>query len=139
MNDCTLVAEAGPENRIVGVATYYRLDGDRAEVALAVTDACQGRGLGTILLGHLAEIAGSNGIRKFVAWFLPENDRMIQAFLRSWGFQWRFEQKSLEQIGCWSLTHASALHMRNRHSPSGRGHDPGGERPKRALTRTQVS
>ncbi|GBD20185.1 Succinate--CoA ligase [ADP-forming] subunit alpha [bacterium HR28] len=80
VNDCTLVAEAGPEHRIVGVATYRRLDGDRAEVALAVADAYQGRGLGTILIGHLAEIAESNGIRVFVAWVLPENYRMIQVF-----------------------------------------------------------
>lgn len=80
VNDCTLVAEAGPEHRIVGVATYRRLDGDRAEVALAVADAYQGRGLGTILIGHLAEIAESHGIRVFVAWVLPENYRMIQVF-----------------------------------------------------------
>lgn len=80
VSDCTLVAEAGPEHRIVGVATYRRLDGDRAEVALAVADVYQGRGLGTILIGHLAEIAESNGIRVFVAWVLPENYRLIQVF-----------------------------------------------------------
>ncbi len=80
VNDFALVAEAGPEHRIVGVATYHRLAPDRAEVALAVADDYQGRGLGTILVGQLAEIADANGIRMFVAWVLPENYRMIQAF-----------------------------------------------------------
>lgn len=80
VNDCTLVAEVGPEATIVGVATYHRLDAQRAEVALAIADAYQGRGLGTIMIGHLAEIAAANGIRVFVAWVLPENYRMIQVF-----------------------------------------------------------
>jgi len=79
-NDCTLVAEAGPEGQIVGVASYRKLEGERAEVALAIADAYQGRGLGTILVGHLAEIAAENGTRVFVAWVLPENYRMIQVF-----------------------------------------------------------
>ncbi|MCS7051347.1 MAG: GNAT family N-acetyltransferase, partial [Thermomicrobium sp.] len=78
--DYALVAEIGPDRRIIGLATYRRLDGDRAEVALAVADAYQGRGLGTILIGHLAEIASSNGLRLFVAWVAPENYRMIQVF-----------------------------------------------------------
>ncbi|MDW8058763.1 MAG: GNAT family N-acetyltransferase [Thermomicrobium sp.] len=80
VHDFTLVAEAGPTRRIVGVATYRKLEGDRAEVALAVADDYQGRGLGTILVGQLAEIADANGIRVFVAWVLPENYRMIQVF-----------------------------------------------------------
>ncbi len=52
-----LVATAGRRERIVGHAEYAASDGDRAEVSFAVADACQGQGLGTILLGQLSQIA----------------------------------------------------------------------------------
>jgi GNAT superfamily N-acetyltransferase/predicted CoA-binding protein len=52
----------------------------RAEVAFAVVDAHQGRGLGTLLLEHLAAIARANGIIEFAADVLGENNRMLQVF-----------------------------------------------------------
>ncbi len=76
-----LLALAGGE--VVGHAVYLRKDHDRAEVALAVSDAHQGRGLGTILLGHLAEVAGERGVLVFEAEVLPENHRMIEVFRES--------------------------------------------------------
>src|SRR5512138_3882049 len=50
-----LVAERG--DALCGIAGYYRDPArpDRAEVAFAVADAMQGRGLGTRLLERLAE------------------------------------------------------------------------------------
>ncbi len=78
-----LVATTGPEERIVGHAHYAALDGDRAEVAFAVADDYQGRGVGTILLGHLAEAAGANGIRIFEAEMIPDNHRMVEVFRES--------------------------------------------------------
>jgi len=80
VNDCTLIALAGPEARIVGVATYRRIRGERAEVGITIADDYQGRGLGTILIGHLAEIAAANGITIFEAIVLPENYRMVEVF-----------------------------------------------------------
>src|SRR5919108_2987844 len=64
-----LVATAGAQ--IMAHAGYQLTDGDRAEVAFAVADRFQGRGLGTILLGHLAEMAGEGGVNVFEAEVLP--------------------------------------------------------------------
>jgi acetyl coenzyme A synthetase (ADP forming)-like protein len=79
-----IVAELGGE--IVAVGRYEGLDDSRAaEVAFVVTDAHQGRGLGTLLLEALAAAARERGINRFVAETLPNNRRMIQVF-RDAGF-----------------------------------------------------
>ncbi|MEO8222777.1 MAG: GNAT family N-acetyltransferase, partial [Specibacter sp.] len=66
---------------IIGIGRYDRLDDPtEAEVAFNVSDAHQGRGLGSILLEHLAAAARENGIDKFTAEVLPENRKMIQVF-----------------------------------------------------------
>ena len=56
-----------------------------AEVAFVVRDDHQGRGLGTVLLEHLASAAVARQIRRFVADVLPDNHRMMGVF-RSAGF-----------------------------------------------------
>lgn len=56
---------------------------DRAEFAVAIEDDVQGRGLGTHLLGHLAEAADAAGITTFVAEVLPENGPMLEVFRES--------------------------------------------------------
>lgn len=53
---------------------------DTAEVAFLVEDAQQGRGLGTVLLEHIAAAARERGIRRFIADVLPENRRMSMVF-----------------------------------------------------------
>src|SRR6266516_7715802 len=82
-----LVAVTGPRGRIVAHAGWERERDrpERAEVALVIDDEFQGRGLGTILLGQLAEGARACGIELFVAEVLPGNHRMIQVF-RDSGF-----------------------------------------------------
>jgi acetyl coenzyme A synthetase (ADP forming)-like protein len=80
-----IVATAGHDERIVAHAMYARGGHDRAETAYAVADDYQGRGLGTILLGQLAEVAAANGIRTLEAEVLPHNHPMI-ALLRQSGF-----------------------------------------------------
>jgi acetyl coenzyme A synthetase (ADP forming)-like protein len=82
-NHLTLLVLHGPE--MVGGAQYSRTDGRRAEISLSVADAWQGRGIGSILLGQLAQAAGSHDISIFVAEVLPENHRMINVF-RTSGF-----------------------------------------------------
>jgi acetate---CoA ligase (ADP-forming) len=80
-----LVATAGGEDHLVAHAVYLSTGVDRAEVAFAIADAYQGRGLGTILLGQLAEEASQNGVHVFEARVLPQNHGMIQVF-RDSGF-----------------------------------------------------
>ncbi|MEU3770746.1 GNAT family N-acetyltransferase [Amycolatopsis keratiniphila] len=72
---------------IVAVGRYERLDqGPSAEVAFVVDDAHQGRGLGSILLEHLAAAASESGLRRFVAEVLAENAGMVRVF-RDAGYQ----------------------------------------------------
>ncbi|MDQ3054178.1 MAG: GNAT family N-acetyltransferase, partial [Actinomycetota bacterium] len=66
---------------LIAVGRYERLpDRDEAEVAFLVEDAHQGRGLGSVLLEHLAAAAQERGIRRFVAEVLAENRKMISIF-----------------------------------------------------------
>jgi acetyl coenzyme A synthetase (ADP forming)-like protein len=83
-----LVAIADGE--LVAHAAYTRGAPGRAEVAFAIADSFQGHGLGTILLGHLAEAAEELGIELFEAEVLPENHKMIEVFRES-GFPIRTE------------------------------------------------
>lgn len=67
--------------RIVGIGRYDRLDDPaEAEVAFNISDSQQGRGIGSILLEHLAAAARENGIHRFSAEVLPENRKMLMVF-----------------------------------------------------------
>ncbi len=78
------------EEHIIAVGRYICPSSEaaprRAEVAFAVADAHQGRGLGTLLLEHLAHLACKHGITEFEADVLGENNRMLQVFAAS-GFE----------------------------------------------------
>jgi acyl-CoA synthetase (NDP forming)/RimJ/RimL family protein N-acetyltransferase len=80
-----LIAVAGEPERIVAHAAYVREAPDRAEVAFEVADECQGRGIATVLLAHLSELATADGIETFTAVVLPDNHAMIKVF-RDSGF-----------------------------------------------------
>lgn len=68
-------------DEIIGIGRYDRLDDPaEAEVAFNIADAHQGRGLGSILLEHLAAAAHENGILRFTAEVLPENRKMLMVF-----------------------------------------------------------
>ena len=76
----------GAKERIVGVARYDRAaDTDVAEVAVAVVDEFQHRGLGGALLAILARVAREHGIRTFSLIVLPENQQML-GLLRKMGW-----------------------------------------------------
>ena len=64
----SLIGTLGDDGRIVALAEYARLrDPASAEVAFAVADELQGRGIATRLLEQLAAEAASHGIESFVA------------------------------------------------------------------------
>jgi acetyl coenzyme A synthetase (ADP forming)-like protein len=81
-----LIALAGSEDRIVGHAFYAANGENRAEVAFTIANDYQGRGLASILLGQLAEIAVSNGIQIFEAEVVAANHAMLGVFRES-GFR----------------------------------------------------
>jgi GNAT superfamily N-acetyltransferase len=62
----------------VGVARYVRdkQQPDSAEIAMAVLEAWQGRGVGKFLIRHLAERARAEGITRFTALMLAGNAPM---------------------------------------------------------------
>src|SRR6266545_2825359 len=85
-----LVALTGADGRIVAHVGWERERDrpERAEIALVIDDGFQGRGLGTIMLGQLAESARVQGVELFIAEVLPYNHRMLQVF-RDSGFSVR--------------------------------------------------
>ncbi len=76
--------------KLIAVGRYDVIErvGDRtkAEVAFLVQDTHQGRGIGQLLLEHLAQAGRERGVSRFVAEVLPDNRRMIQVF-REQGYQ----------------------------------------------------
>ena len=71
-------ARRGAPSELVAVARVIRLRSDpkSAEVAVTVTDALQGRGLGSKLLELLVAAAKERGIERLVAHDLDGNSRM---------------------------------------------------------------
>src|SRR5512138_3454355 len=82
----TLVAERAAG--IIATASYIAIGPDSAEVAFAVADGFQGKGLGTALLERLAAAAAARGFRRFEATTLAHNNRMLEVF-RDSGFEVR--------------------------------------------------
>ncbi|MBI2963540.1 MAG: GNAT family N-acetyltransferase [Deltaproteobacteria bacterium] len=79
---------SGAREKIIGVGRYAVVSGAaasprRAEVAFAISDAHQGRGVGTVLLEELARAARRGGIEEFEADVLGENNRMLEVFAKS--------------------------------------------------------
>lgn len=59
--------------RPVGIARYVREPDDRAELAIEVVDAWQGRGVGTRLVRELTEHARRGGVRELYGDVLVDN------------------------------------------------------------------
>ena len=84
--EVALVCERGPSDHreIIGVGRYFADPSQlEAEMAFAVRDDCQRKGLGTILFTRLVEIARARGITRFSADVLIENSGMLKIFHRS--------------------------------------------------------
>ena len=63
----------------LGVARFIRspADPEEAEAAIAIVDAYQGRGLGTLLMDRLSAAAREHGIRRLSADFLARNEGIL--------------------------------------------------------------
>ena len=71
-----LVAVA--DGDIIGVARFVRLDGSDAEPAIAVIDQWQGSGIGTALMAALADRARDQGVKRYRATVLAENEAVLR-------------------------------------------------------------
>ena len=79
----TLVAESKGEACALAGYTRDPHGPERAEVAFVTSDALQGRGIGTRMLEALADIARAHRIRRFDAYVLTSNNRMMGVFVDS--------------------------------------------------------
>ncbi len=68
------------DDEIIGVGRFDRIDASTAEVAFNISDHYQGKGIGSVMLEHLAAIAQEVGITRFTAEVLPQNRKMLQVF-----------------------------------------------------------
>jgi acyl-CoA synthetase (NDP forming)/RimJ/RimL family protein N-acetyltransferase len=73
-----LVATLSDE--IIGVGRFDRIREGAAEVAFNISDHMQGKGIGSVLLEHLAAIAPDVGVTRFTAEVLPQNRKMLTVF-----------------------------------------------------------
>ncbi|MBM7367704.1 bifunctional acetate--CoA ligase family protein/GNAT family N-acetyltransferase [Gordonia hydrophobica] len=87
-NRVALLAFLGDEVIAMGLYEGLAADGKphSAEVAFVVADDHQGRGLGPVLLEHLAGAAAENHFTRFEAEVLSENPNMVAVF-RDAGYQ----------------------------------------------------
>lgn len=81
----TLLVIRTPEGapRVVATGSYFAKDERTAEVAFAVDESFQGKGLGTLLLERLAVLAVRNGFTRFWAITHADNRAMRDVFRES--------------------------------------------------------
>jgi RimJ/RimL family protein N-acetyltransferase len=78
------IVAVAPGGRLIAVARYdYDEAAKEAEIALVVQDQWQGKGLGTILMTELLAYAATRGVRRFRAYVLAENRRMLDLLART--------------------------------------------------------
>lgn len=79
-----LVVESPDDHDTLIAVARYEPAGEPgvAEVAFLVQDGWQDRGVGTVLFSELLAAAELNGIRRFRAWVLADNRRMLDLISR---------------------------------------------------------
>jgi acetyltransferase len=88
------IAQEADEESIVGVSRYARIDASRrAECAIVVADAWQGRGLGSELMRSLVMAAAERDIDCLEGTTLAENGRIAE-WARRFGFAVRTQPNS---------------------------------------------
>jgi len=85
------VIQEGEKELVVGVGQYVVMeDAHTAEIALAVRDDYQQKGIGTLLLSYMQEIAKRQGLLGFTADVLGEN-KPVMKLVEKAGFDYRKE------------------------------------------------
>jgi GNAT superfamily N-acetyltransferase len=94
INHVALVAvvDEGDRPVIAGGGRYVVVRPGTAELAFAVIDHYQGRGIGAALMRHLAAIAREAGLKELTAEVLPDNTPMLKVFENS-GFPCKVQRE----------------------------------------------
>jgi acetyltransferase len=80
------------QHEILGVGRLNKVHGlNEARFAIVISDAWQGKGLGTQLLKLLIDVGRHEKLARVTASMLPENDRMRQ-ICRNAGFQLYYDE-----------------------------------------------
>ncbi len=77
------IVATGADGRFLAHGAYVRTTAAEADVAFAVADELQGRGVATTMLAHLSEAAAEVGIEMFTADVMATNHHMIEVFRES--------------------------------------------------------
>ncbi|MBI2156649.1 MAG: GNAT family N-acetyltransferase [Candidatus Rokubacteria bacterium] len=96
-----LVAEHDVDGvaELVGVGRYEPTDApDTAEVAFVVQDGWQDRGLGTVLFQEILAAAAARGVRRFRAWVLADNRRMLDLIARYGAIEQRRTEQGVTEL-----------------------------------------
>ena len=84
----------GPQGvELIAVGRYDAIDEAEAEVAFVVQDSWQNRGLGTIVFAEVLRAAAARSFRRFRAYVLADNRRMLDLIQRFT----RIESRKVEQ------------------------------------------
>ena len=78
---------------LIAVGRYDAIDDTEAEVAFVVQDSWQNRGLGTIVFAEVLRAAAARSFRRFRAYVLADNRRMLDLIERFT----RIESRKVEQ------------------------------------------
>jgi len=84
---------------LVAVGRYEPTDEpDTAEVAFVVQDGWQGKGLGTLLFQEVLRAATARGVRRFRAWVLADNRRMLDLIVRFGSIKERKTEQGVTEL-----------------------------------------
>jgi RimJ/RimL family protein N-acetyltransferase len=96
-----LVVEApsGDDPELIAVGRYDALEeSDTVEVAFVVQDTWQNRGLGTLLFDAVLRAAAARSYRRFRAYVLTDNRRMLDLITRFTVVESRHTEQSVTQL-----------------------------------------
>jgi RimJ/RimL family protein N-acetyltransferase/nucleotide-binding universal stress UspA family protein len=91
-----LLALDPDSNEAIGVARFVRVGDNVAECAIVVADDWQNKGLGSELLERLVERAQEEGVERFTALVLADNQDALRLLQRLGDTVWRSEGSQLE-------------------------------------------